>query len=149
MFHELLWRTNGARHEVATTVWTDAMEFGVHTVHAECAFISADAGVRAVGREVPVAAFTIRSEFEHGWGSFWYGNLPVCLRSLSFAGHFSPPRGQKMVRPRGLEPPRVSPLPPQGSASTNSATAACHLRMLREITGHLRESNPSLHTLHG
>jgi predicted transglutaminase-like cysteine proteinase len=32
------------------------------------------------------------------------------------------------VRPRGLEPPRVSPLPPQGSASTNSATTACRLR---------------------
>ena len=30
----------------------------------------------------------------------------------------------KLVRPRGLEPPRVSPLPPQGSASTNSAMAA-------------------------
>jgi hypothetical protein len=32
---------------------------------------------------------------------------------------------QKMVRPRGLEPPRVAPLAPQASASTNSATAAC------------------------
>src|SRR4051794_8115358 len=31
---------------------------------------------------------------------------------------------ERLVRPRGLEPPRVSPLPPQGSASTNSATAA-------------------------
>ncbi len=30
-----------------------------------------------------------------------------------------------MVRPRGLEPPRVAPLAPQASASTNSATAAC------------------------
>ena len=29
-----------------------------------------------------------------------------------------------MVRPRGLEPPRVSPLAPQASASTNSAMAA-------------------------
>ena len=29
-----------------------------------------------------------------------------------------------MVRPRGLEPPRVAPLAPQASASTNSATAA-------------------------
>ena len=31
----------------------------------------------------------------------------------------------KVVRPRGLEPPRVAPLAPQASASTNSATAAC------------------------
>ena len=30
-----------------------------------------------------------------------------------------------MVRSRGLEPPRVSPLAPQASASTNSATTAC------------------------
>ncbi|CAD5266879.1 hypothetical protein BOSE21B_111223 [Bosea sp. 21B] len=30
----------------------------------------------------------------------------------------------KLVRSRGLEPPRVSPLPPQGSASTNSAMTA-------------------------
>ena len=29
-----------------------------------------------------------------------------------------------VVRPRGLEPPRVAPLAPQASASTNSATAA-------------------------
>jgi hypothetical protein len=30
-----------------------------------------------------------------------------------------------MVRSRGLEPPRVAPLAPQASASTNSATTAC------------------------
>lgn len=29
-----------------------------------------------------------------------------------------------MVRSRGLEPPRLASLPPQGSASTNSATSA-------------------------
>src|SRR5579863_2953317 len=32
-----------------------------------------------------------------------------------------------MVRSRGLEPPRVAPLAPQASASTNSATTACGL----------------------
>jgi predicted nicotinamide N-methyase len=31
----------------------------------------------------------------------------------------------EMVRSRGLEPPRVAPLAPQASASTNSATTAC------------------------
>src|SRR6185437_7944703 len=31
---------------------------------------------------------------------------------------------QRLVRPRGLEPPRVAPLAPQASASTNSAMAA-------------------------
>jgi hypothetical protein len=30
-----------------------------------------------------------------------------------------------VVRSRGLEPPRVAPLAPQASASTNSATTAC------------------------
>ncbi len=30
----------------------------------------------------------------------------------------------KMVRSRGLEPPRVAPPPPQGGASTNSAMTA-------------------------
>ena len=35
---------------------------------------------------------------------------------------------RKMVRPRGLEPPRCYPLAPQASASTNSAMAARHLR---------------------
>ena len=29
-----------------------------------------------------------------------------------------------LVRMRGLEPPRVSPLPPQGSVSTSSTTSA-------------------------
>src|SRR5262249_33599720 len=38
-----------------------------------------------------------------------------------------PARGQSvgwLVRSRGLEPPRVAPLAPQASASTNSATTA-------------------------
>ena len=30
----------------------------------------------------------------------------------------------RLVRERGLEPPRLAALPPQGSASTNSATRA-------------------------
>src|SRR5690606_34769201 len=43
----------------------------------------------------------------------WRGFLRLG-KSLSF----------NLVRSRGLEPPRVAPLPPQGSASTNSATTA-------------------------
>jgi predicted XRE-type DNA-binding protein len=33
--------------------------------------------------------------------------------------------GEFVVRSEGLEPPRFYSLPPQGSASTNSATSAC------------------------
>src|SRR5262249_60506147 len=34
---------------------------------------------------------------------------------------------KRLVRARGLEPPRVAPLAPQASASTSSATTACGL----------------------
>ena len=34
-------------------------------------------------------------------------------------------KSSRLVRSRGLEPPRVAPLAPQASASTNSATTAC------------------------
>jgi hypothetical protein len=48
-------------------------------------------------------------------------------RNDHFLGGFAP---QKMVRSRRLELPRVAPLPPQGSASTNSAmTATPSLRL--------------------
>ena len=42
---------------------------------------------------------------------------------------------EKMVRPRGLEPPRVAPLASQASASTNSATAACGCARLARRRG--------------
>ena len=37
-----------------------------------------------------------------------------------------------VVRSRGLEPPRVAPLAPQASASTNSATTACGVGACRK-----------------
>ena len=43
-------------------------------------------------------------------------------RALAFGSRFA--RLSGLVRPRGLEPPRVAPLAPQASASTNSAMAA-------------------------
>ena len=45
------------------------------------------------------------------------------------------PRDAKMVRPRGLEPPRCYPLAPQASASTNSAMAARHWLVGGCLTG--------------
>src|SRR5215472_12062781 len=38
--------------------------------------------------------------------------------------HTTEQKQARMVRSRGLEPPRVAPLAPQASASTNSATTA-------------------------
>src|SRR5215467_5144488 len=44
----------------------------------------------------------------------------------------------RLVRSRGLEPPRVAPLAPQASASTNSATTACGVNpgVPRRATAH-------------
>ncbi len=44
------------------------------------------------------------------------------------------------MREGGLEPPRENPLPPQGSASTNSATPA---RVLREDLNGFAKINSS------
>src|SRR3972149_6172248 len=46
-----------------------------------------------------------------------------------------------LVRPRGLEPPRVAPLAPQASASTNSATAADEVSA-RRLDGAPRRRRP-------
>ena len=48
-----------------------------------------------------------------------WARMPESAASASYSSIRS-----GMVRPRGLEPPRVAPLAPQASASTNSATAA-------------------------
>jgi hypothetical protein len=42
---------------------------------------------------------------------------------------------RSMVPRRGLEPPRVAPLEPESSASTNSATSARNRKLLRRPAG--------------
>ena len=75
------------------------------------------------------------------------GGLPTCpmkrngrsqkrgatyFPAQKFCGKQAHPQGhaqgeKRLVRSRGLEPPRVAPLAPQASASTNSATTAAGL----------------------
>src|ERR1700712_1753007 len=50
----------------------------------------------------------------------WREHQAVTVRP----GAGSPPLHDSLVRWEGLEPPRCYSLPPQGSASTNSATSA-------------------------
>ena len=59
------------------------------------------------------------------------------LASQMIFGHTkNPPRGSVTVVPKGgLEPPRLTALPPQGSASTNSATWARCLNSQSSVAG--------------
>jgi hypothetical protein len=49
----------------------------------------------------------------------------------------------QLVRPKGLEPSRLSALPPQGSASTNSATAAHRCKSEASLTVPFAVRKPS------
>ena len=57
-------RTHGPRHEAATTVWADIGQRALHTIHAERAFVGADARKRGRGRQVPITQLAIRSQFQ-------------------------------------------------------------------------------------
>ena len=83
------------------------------------AWNGASAGSLPLGIDVPPGTKAAIERF----GSCW-----ICWERFSagVSGTSGVTRiaAHKLVRPRGLEPPRVAPLAPQASASTNSATAA-------------------------
>jgi hypothetical protein len=54
-----------ARHKPAPAVGADVEEHGLYTVGAECALVGAKPRVSCMGRQVLIAAFAIRSQFQH------------------------------------------------------------------------------------
>ena len=77
----------------------------------------------------PVAVIHLMRKYRETGSANEDSKLPALSRDisrsavglLSYVIELAP---KKLVRSRGLEPPRCYPLPPQGSASTNSATTA-------------------------
>ena len=63
IFHELGSGADGAPHELTAAIGTDEMEGLRRAIDAESALESADVGFRG-GRQIPVATFAIRAEFE-------------------------------------------------------------------------------------
>jgi hypothetical protein len=56
---------NRTYNEIAFAVRADTAEDIVRTIGAEGAFEGANPGVEAFGRQIPVATFTIRLQFQH------------------------------------------------------------------------------------
>src|SRR6185312_14949329 len=63
-----------------------------------------------------------RRQQSNAWARMW--RKPQSRRSLTRKRSYFNELSVGMVRSEGLEPPRFYSLPPQGSASTNSATSA-------------------------
>jgi hypothetical protein len=59
-------RSNRSRDEPAAAIWTDTSQNVFDTGHAERALIRADARLKRLWRQRPVAMLTSRSEFKHG-----------------------------------------------------------------------------------
>ena len=68
VLHQLGRRADGPAHKFAAAVGANVAELGRGAVEAESALEGADVGLLRGGREIPVAAFAVGSEFEHGRG---------------------------------------------------------------------------------
>ena len=64
----------------------------------------------------------------------WLRASAVDWRKTAHSAGAGPTEAVKMVPRRGLEPPRVSPLVPETSASTNSATSATAAQVIQRIS---------------
>lgn len=65
-FREQSGRPDRAGHKRASAIWAYAAENLIGAVGAKGAFERTNTGVRAVGRQVAIAAFAVRGEFHHG-----------------------------------------------------------------------------------
>ena len=64
--HQLGRRAARAPDQLAAAVGADQMQILIVALGAEGALEGADIGDRRVGGQIPVTAFTVRSEFKHG-----------------------------------------------------------------------------------
>jgi len=62
---QILGGTDRSWRKITAAVWANPVQDIVGTSGAEGAFISAYAGVSRIRRQVAIAAFTIRAEFQH------------------------------------------------------------------------------------
>jgi hypothetical protein len=58
-------RPDRTLNQIATTVGADAVEDVFGAIDAKGAFVGADKRIETFRRKVPVAAFAIRSQFQH------------------------------------------------------------------------------------
>src|ERR671915_2455079 len=77
---EFFGRPSRARNQLATAIWTLALEYRVRAVTAESAFKRADERLFRVRWEVSVAAFTIGTKLKHAIFLQWIEMLTMHCR---------------------------------------------------------------------
>ena len=61
---------NGAGAKTATAIGANIVKYSLDARAAKGAFVAANTGFKAIGRQVLVAKFAVRAQFEHGYLSF-------------------------------------------------------------------------------